>query len=198
MSYVGDILLIACRVCLRRILTRGMKSRLAARTRSDGAVRGHAALPDSPDGRTVDGARSLLSAMPRGSKLGGRPQQDRHHVMADFMLSVVETDQAPLPTGLPPWRTAYGRVAAHLAMVWADNDYSGDWFCRQCGGHKRSLGGLICGGGALTLDLVMAAECRGGMVAEPVRARRLTGEKGRRRLQIVRRGKHGSVRYVGQ
>src|SRR5882757_9893798 len=31
-------------------------------------------------------------------------------------------------------------------------------------------------------------------MAEPVRARRLTAEEGRRLLQIVRRGKHGSVR----
>ncbi len=31
-------------------------------------------------------------------------------------------------------------------------------------------------------------------MAEPVRARRLTDRKGRRLLQIVRRGKHGSVR----
>ena len=31
-------------------------------------------------------------------------------------------------------------------------------------------------------------------MAEPVRARRLTDEEGRRLLQIVRRGKHGSIR----
>ena len=31
-------------------------------------------------------------------------------------------------------------------------------------------------------------------MAEPVRARRLSDEEGRRRLQIMRRGKHGSVR----
>ena len=31
-------------------------------------------------------------------------------------------------------------------------------------------------------------------MAEPVRARRLTDEEGRRLQQIVRRGKHGSVR----
>src|ERR1700747_1754918 len=31
-------------------------------------------------------------------------------------------------------------------------------------------------------------------VAEPVRARRLTDQEGQRRQQIVRRGKHGSVR----
>ena len=31
-------------------------------------------------------------------------------------------------------------------------------------------------------------------MAEPVRARRLTDQEGRRLLQIVRRGKHGSVR----
>ena len=30
-------------------------------------------------------------------------------------------------------------------------------------------------------------------MAEPVRARRLTDEEGRRRQQIVRRGKHGSI-----
>jgi len=34
----------------------------------------------------------------------------------------------------------------------------------------------------------------GDVVAEPVRARRLTDEEGRRLQQIVRRGKHGSVR----
>src|ERR1017187_7640250 len=33
-----------------------------------------------------------------------------------------------------------------------------------------------------------------GAMAEPVRARRLTDQEGRRLLQIVRRGKHGSVR----
>jgi hypothetical protein len=31
-------------------------------------------------------------------------------------------------------------------------------------------------------------------MAEPVRARQLTDQEGRRLLQIVRRGKHGSVR----
>jgi hypothetical protein len=31
-------------------------------------------------------------------------------------------------------------------------------------------------------------------MAEPVRARRLTDEEGRRLQQIVRRGKHGSIR----
>ena len=31
-------------------------------------------------------------------------------------------------------------------------------------------------------------------MAEPVRARRLTDQEGRRLLQIVRRGKHGPVR----
>src|SRR3984957_5272157 len=34
----------------------------------------------------------------------------------------------------------------------------------------------------------------GGEMAEPVRARRLTDQEGQRLLQIVRRGKHGSVR----
>ena len=33
------------------------------------------------------------------------------------------------------------------------------------------------------------------MIAEPVRARRLTDEEGRRLQQIVRRGTHGTVRY---
>src|SRR6266699_6392258 len=37
-------------------------------------------------------------------------------------------------------------------------------------------------------------EWRGGVMAEPVRARRLTDEEGRRLQQIGRRGKHGSVR----
>src|SRR6266542_4072586 len=38
--------------------------------------------------------------------------------------------------------------------------------------------------------------CRewGGWMAEPVRARRLTDDEGRRLQQIVRRGKHGSIR----
>src|SRR5204863_4361572 len=40
----------------------------------------------------------------------------------------------------------------------------------------------------------MAGRVAGGVMAEPVRARRLSDEEGRRRLQIVRRGKHGSVR----
>jgi hypothetical protein len=31
-------------------------------------------------------------------------------------------------------------------------------------------------------------------MAEPMRARRLTDEEGRRLQQIVRRGKHGSIR----
>ena len=34
----------------------------------------------------------------------------------------------------------------------------------------------------------------GHVVSEPVRARRLSDEEGRRLLQIVRRGKHESVR----
>jgi winged helix-turn helix protein len=34
----------------------------------------------------------------------------------------------------------------------------------------------------------------GGVMAEPVRARRLTDQEGSRLQQIVRRGKHGSVR----
>src|SRR5438045_6357293 len=40
----------------------------------------------------------------------------------------------------------------------------------------------------------MAGRVAGGVMAEPVRARRLSDEEGRRLLQIVRRGKHGSVR----
>src|ERR1044071_6694489 len=40
----------------------------------------------------------------------------------------------------------------------------------------------------------MAGRVAGGVMAEPVRARRLTDEEGRRLLQSVRRGKHGSVR----
>jgi hypothetical protein len=40
----------------------------------------------------------------------------------------------------------------------------------------------------------MAGRVRGGVRAEPVRARRLTDEEGRRVPQIVRRGKHGPVR----
>ena len=35
---------------------------------------------------------------------------------------------------------------------------------------------------------------RGVRVAEPVRARRLTDQEGQRLQQIVRRGKHGSIR----
>src|SRR3954467_3333101 len=34
----------------------------------------------------------------------------------------------------------------------------------------------------------------GGWMAEPVRARRLTDDEGRRLQQIVRRGKHGTIR----
>jgi transposase len=40
----------------------------------------------------------------------------------------------------------------------------------------------------------MAGRVRGGVMAEPVRARRLTDQEGRRLQQIVRRGKHGSIR----
>jgi transposase len=40
----------------------------------------------------------------------------------------------------------------------------------------------------------MADRVLGGVMAEPVRARRLSDEEGRRLQQIVRRGKHGSVR----
>src|SRR6266516_138068 len=45
-----------------------------------------------------------------------------------------------------------------------------------------------------TLDLVLAGRVVGGAMAEPVRARRLTDQEGQRLQQIVRRGKHGSVR----
>jgi transposase len=41
---------------------------------------------------------------------------------------------------------------------------------------------------------VIAVESEVGWVAEPVRARRLTDEEGRRLQQIVRRGKHGTIR----
>src|SRR5205085_8569810 len=40
----------------------------------------------------------------------------------------------------------------------------------------------------------MAGRVAGGVMAEPVRARRLSDEEGRRLQQIVRRGKHGSIR----
>src|SRR2546423_11136337 len=40
----------------------------------------------------------------------------------------------------------------------------------------------------------MADRVAGGVMAEPVRARRLTDQEGSRLQQIVRRGKHGSVR----
>src|SRR5213082_1819822 len=40
----------------------------------------------------------------------------------------------------------------------------------------------------------MAGRVAGGVMAEPVRARRLTDQEGQRLLQIVRRGKHGSIR----
>src|SRR5437763_15248502 len=40
----------------------------------------------------------------------------------------------------------------------------------------------------------VAGRVAGGVMAEPVRARRLTDQEGQRLLQIVRRGKHGSVR----
>jgi uncharacterized membrane protein len=45
-----------------------------------------------------------------------------------------------------------------------------------------------------TPDLVVEVECWEGVMAEPVRARRLNDQEGRRLLQIVRRGKHGPVR----
>jgi hypothetical protein len=53
---------------------------------------------------------------------------------------------------------------------------------------------LTRGGDAPTLDLLGTGRVVGGEMAELVRARRLSDEEGRRRLQIVRRGKHGSVR----
>src|SRR5947207_5647872 len=40
----------------------------------------------------------------------------------------------------------------------------------------------------------MAGRVAGGVMVEPVRARRLTDQEGQRLLQIVRRGRHGSVR----
>jgi transposase len=40
----------------------------------------------------------------------------------------------------------------------------------------------------------MAGRVRGGVLAEPARARRLSDEEGRRLQHIVRRGKRGSVR----
>src|SRR5215470_10545066 len=40
----------------------------------------------------------------------------------------------------------------------------------------------------------MADRVLGGAMAEPVRARRLSDEEGRRLQQVVRRGKHGSIR----
>src|SRR5438034_1168729 len=40
----------------------------------------------------------------------------------------------------------------------------------------------------------MAGRVVGGVMVEPVRARRLTDQEGQRLLQIVRRGRHGSVR----
>src|SRR5260370_21241958 len=40
----------------------------------------------------------------------------------------------------------------------------------------------------------MAVEFAGGAMAEPVRARRLTDQEGQRLQQIVRRGKHESIR----
>jgi hypothetical protein len=47
----------------------------------------------------------------------------------------------------------------------------------------------------LTLDRdVIAVEGEVGGLAEPVRARRLTDQEGRKLQQIVRRGRHGSVR----
>jgi hypothetical protein len=47
----------------------------------------------------------------------------------------------------------------------------------------------------LTLDWnVAAVEGEGSWMAEPVKARRLTEDEGRRLLQIVRCGKHESVR----
>jgi len=53
---------------------------------------------------------------------------------------------------------------------------------------------LTCRGDTPALDLVRQVEWWQGAMAEPVRARRLSDEEGRTLLQIVRRGKHGSVR----
>ena len=53
---------------------------------------------------------------------------------------------------------------------------------------------LTRGGDAPALDLLGAGRVAGGEMAELVRARRLSDEERRRLLQIVRRGKHGSVR----
>lgn len=47
---------------------------------------------------------------------------------------------------------------------------------------------------ALSITITFALGEWGGWMAEPVRARRLTEEEGRRLQQIVRRGKHGSTR----
>src|ERR1700736_4065703 len=53
---------------------------------------------------------------------------------------------------------------------------------------------LTCRGDTPALGSVRQVEWWEGAMAEPVRARRLTDQEGRRLLQIVRRGKHGSVR----
>ena len=53
---------------------------------------------------------------------------------------------------------------------------------------------LTCRGDTPTLGSVRQVEWWEGAMAEPVRARRLTDQEGRRLLQIVRRGKHGSAR----
>ena len=53
---------------------------------------------------------------------------------------------------------------------------------------------LTCRGDTPALGPVRQVEWREGAMAEPVRARRPADQEGRRLLQIVRRGKHGSVR----
>ena len=71
------------------------------------------------------------------------------------------------------WRNRVGVLASALAITFT--------------------GRLTGRGEASTLDREMDRVAGGGM-AEPVRARRLTDQEGQRLQQIVRRGKHESVR----
>ena len=71
-----------------------------------------------------------------------------------------------------------------------------------CADHERSpglvtrrLASRVVVSVGLTLDRdVIAVEGEVGGLAEPVRARRLTDQEGRKLQQIVRRGRHESVR----
>src|SRR5205807_4854938 len=61
--------------------------------------------------------------------------------------------------------------------------------------HAAGVALAEAGAASASIAITFAVESGvGGWMAEPVRARRLTDDEGRRLQQIVRRGKHGTIR----